>query len=190
VCEIPHSYKWHDSFLCVTWLNHVCGTVRWCVWRDSFIYMTCLNLCVWHTSFICVTCLVHLCDVPHSHAQIPSFMCVQLMSCTHIFDVHHSYVWHASFVCVTWLIQMCVTGLIQMCKSPTSFVCNSYLWCTSIICVTCLSHLQKYPHAHAEIPTCTCRHALIHVCAINTRDSFICVKCLMHTLIMSQSCVP
>jgi len=32
-----HSYVWHDSFICVTWLIHVCDLTHSCVWLDSFI---------------------------------------------------------------------------------------------------------------------------------------------------------
>jgi len=30
------SYAWLDSFMCVTWLIHVCDMTHSCVWRDSF----------------------------------------------------------------------------------------------------------------------------------------------------------
>jgi len=31
-----HSYVWHDSFIWVTWLVHMCGVTRSHVWHDSF----------------------------------------------------------------------------------------------------------------------------------------------------------
>jgi len=52
---VTRSYVWHDSFICVTWLIHMCvhhlGDV--------------------HGSFICVTWPIHLCFVRHE-----SFVCV------------------------------------------------------------------------------------------------------------------
>ena len=41
-CESP--YEWHDSFICVTWLVHMCAVT------DSY---------VWHDSLICVTWCIH-----------------------------------------------------------------------------------------------------------------------------------
>jgi len=57
------------SFICVTWLIHMCDMTH------SY---------VWHDSFICVTCLIHMCDMPHSHVWHASFACV-------IFLVHLTF---------------------------------------------------------------------------------------------------
>jgi len=43
-----HSYVWHDSCICVTWLIHMCDMTH------SY---------VWHDSFICVTWLIRMCDI-------------------------------------------------------------------------------------------------------------------------------
>jgi len=87
MCDMIHSYVcpayvyvWHDSFICVTGLIHMCD-------------MT--HSCVWHDSFICVTWLIHMrvmcmCDMIHSYV-CPVYV----------------YVWHDSFMCVTWLIRTC-----------------------------------------------------------------------------------
>jgi len=52
MCDMTHSYVWHDSFICVTWLIHMCDKTH------SY---------VWHDSFICVTWLIHMCDMTHSY---------------------------------------------------------------------------------------------------------------------------
>jgi len=36
VCDMTHSYVWHDSFICVTWLIHMCDMTHSYVWRDPF----------------------------------------------------------------------------------------------------------------------------------------------------------
>jgi len=51
VLAFRSSYLWHDSFMRVTWLIHVCATT---------------HSCVWHDSFMCVTWLIHACDMTHS----------------------------------------------------------------------------------------------------------------------------
>jgi len=37
---MTHSYVWHDSFICVTWLIHMCDVTHSYVWHDSFTYVT------------------------------------------------------------------------------------------------------------------------------------------------------
>ena len=74
---------WHDSFISVTWLIHMCDMTHSYVCHDSFICVTWLiHIYVWHDSIICVTWLIHMSDMTHS------------------------YVWHDSFICVTWLNHM------------------------------------------------------------------------------------
>ena len=69
---------WHDSFICVTRLIHMCDMTHSYVWH------------MWHDSFNSVTSLMQ-----------SSWWLI------HMFDTSHSYVWHDSFICVTWLIQQC-----------------------------------------------------------------------------------
>ena len=82
--DMTHSYVGHDSFICVTWLNH-------------------------HTSGVaittCVTCLIHMCDMTHSYVWHDSFICVTWL--IHLCDMTHSDVWRDSFKCVTWPIHTC-----------------------------------------------------------------------------------
>ena len=59
MCDMTHSYVWHDSFVCVTWLIHMCDMTH-----DSFICVTWL-VYVWHVSFICVPWLIHMCAMTH-----------------------------------------------------------------------------------------------------------------------------
>jgi len=70
---MTHSYVWHDSFICVTWLIFtkwrdilltklidMCDVTQSYVWHDSC-------LCVWHDSLICVRWIIDMCDVTHSY---------------------------------------------------------------------------------------------------------------------------
>jgi len=88
MCDMTHSYVWHDSFICVTWLIHMCD-------------MT-------HSYSLSATssaiCLIHMCDMTHSYVWHDSF--IRLVSDI-ICSLSYSYVWHDSFICVTWLIHMC-----------------------------------------------------------------------------------
>jgi len=54
MCDMTHSYVWHDSFICVTWPTHMCDMTHSYVWNDSLICMTrlwlALTICadLWH----------------------------------------------------------------------------------------------------------------------------------------------
>jgi len=70
MCDMTHSYVWHDLFIWVTWLTHICDMIcaTWPIhmcdmtylyeWHNSLIYAT---RYVRHDSFICLTqlCKVH-----------------------------------------------------------------------------------------------------------------------------------
>jgi len=93
MCDMTHSYAEYDSFMGVTWLNHVCHVThlltRWCIHRY------CWGSYVWHDSFISVTWLIHICDRTHS------------------------YVWHDASTGGTWLIDRFKTT--QSCVWHDSF---------------------------------------------------------------------
>jgi len=74
MCGMTHSYVWHDSFICVAWLIHMCGMTHSYVCHDSFIRVAWLiHMCamadirVRHNTFICVPWLIHMCAMTHSH---------------------------------------------------------------------------------------------------------------------------
>jgi len=67
------TYVWQDSFICVTWLVHMCDMTHAYVWHDSFMCLTWLvpkcdmtNSYVWHDSCICVTWIIHVCVMNRS----------------------------------------------------------------------------------------------------------------------------
>jgi len=92
---------WHDSFICVTRLIHMCDTTHSYAWHDSFIFVTWLiHMCdttysyVWHVSFIRVTePEFRKDDRPSScHSSYDSFTYVTRR--IHMCDMTHSYVRH------------------------------------------------------------------------------------------------
>ena len=86
-----HSHVKHDSFICVTWLIHMCDMTHPYVWHDSFTYLT-------------YTILVYEFNMTHLRVWLDVFIFVTWL--IHGFDRTISYVWHDSFTCVTWPIQM------------------------------------------------------------------------------------
>jgi len=104
MCDMTHSYVWHDSFMCVTWLIHVCNMTHSCapydiqprVWHVCVTWL--VHMCVMTRS--CVTWLVHMCDMTHSYERLDSFICVAWLA--HMCDMTRSYVWHDPFMCALW----------------------------------------------------------------------------------------
>ena len=94
MCDMTHSYVWHDSFICVTWLIHMCD-------------MT--HPYVWHDSFICVTYLIHMCATTRSqisylwtshgtHEWVMWHMCtshshIWISEVAHMNESWHTYEW-------------------------------------------------------------------------------------------------
>jgi len=86
MCDMTHSYVWHDSFICVTWLIHMCNMTDSYVRRDSFILS--------HDSFIRV--------VSHdSHNGVALEIWLFFWS-SFWSDITHSY----AFMCETCGIRM------------------------------------------------------------------------------------
>ena len=125
MCDMTHSYVWHDSFICVTWLIHMWDMTHRDVCHDSCICVA--------DSFICVTWRIHVRDLTHSNVRHDSFMCVIWLiyicamqpwrTCLHV---------RFGVICVAWLIYLCDIFLIlwiqtQFCKKD----------CTHIIVVYC-----------------------------------------------------
>jgi len=75
MCDMTHSYVWHDSSICVTWLIHMCDMTHPYMWHESFIRVTCSY--VWRDSCANVTWIIHVCDMTHA--------------------VTHPYGWHDVF---------------------------------------------------------------------------------------------
>jgi len=74
-CDVTHSYVWHDSLICATWLIHMCDTTHFYLCHGSFLCLTWhRNMCDmthsygWHDSFICVTWLIHVCAMTQEYA--------------------------------------------------------------------------------------------------------------------------
>ena len=153
---MAHSYVWHNWFICVTWLIHMCDMTHLYTWHDSFLYLTWLiHMCdmthshVWHDPFMYVTWLIHKCDMTHSHVTRLS-----------------SYVWRDSFVCVTWLIY--IRDVNDM------LICKRHIFHVMYIFEPCHSWIQLMRHVwHIDMCAMTQCHRQLHT----SRASFIRVTC-------------
>jgi len=177
VCDMTHSCVWHDSFICVTWLIHMCDMTNsyvcdmthscvWSVscsfvWHDSFgarhlekvvVRVTWLTY-VWHDSIICVRWLIHVCDMTHPCVWHDVFICVTWL--IHMCDMTHSY-------CVTWPIYICdmarfLDATHHLVKVFLSVTCLMYMWHDSFIRVTWLIYMCDMTYSfvwHGSLSRC------------------------------------
>jgi len=176
--DATYSYVWHHSFICVTWLVHMC---KWLtntcdlthVYKKIF-HVAQIHMCaacdmtqtlshVWRDWFICVTWPLHMCQVTHPYVWLDWFICVTWLN--HMCDVTHSYVWHDSDTRGIWLIHLCATWLIYI--NGSSRLRQS----TSAPSVTWRIHMSNMTQSH-----------VFH-------DSFICAIWRRNTSDMTNSCV-
>ena len=133
MCDVTHSYVWHDAFICVTWLIHMCDMT------PSY---------VWHDSLICATWLIHMCDITHSYVWHDSFMCVTRP--IHMCDMTHSYVWHD-----VWHVRQMhggVVSFIWMSHVPHMIEsCYTYECVTSHIWMSHISGTYERVTSHAHL---------------------------------------
>ena len=210
--EMTHPHVWHDSFICVTWLIHMCDmTPDICVtWL--------IHMCdVTHS---CVTWLTQTCDVTHSYVSI-IWNVIQRwrMGWLRLVGSLKSYVSFAKEPCKRddilqkrrmisrSLLIVATPYLIHMCDMT-----HLHMWCDSFVCVTC--HIESC-HTHTKSRVFGCCKVLqgvavcciyfplhlpsvpisvtllIHKCDMTHsyvwHDSFICVTWLIHMCDMTPS---
>ena len=76
--DLTHSYAWHDPFICVTWLIHMCDMTQ------SYVR---------HDWWVRVTWLIHMCDMAHLHVWHDS-------RCTSTCDVRAGWLRMHAYSCV------------------------------------------------------------------------------------------
>ena len=103
----------HNSFVCVTWLMHICDITYSYVWSETLYVQgvrvmshawVMTRLCEWDDLFACVTWLLtHY--MTNSYAWLDLFIRVTWL--IRMRDMTSSCAWHYLFVCVTWLTHIC-----------------------------------------------------------------------------------
>ena len=88
--HMTHSYVWHGSFICVTWLIRMCDRTHSYLWYDAFVCVKWpIHMCdttysyVWRGSFICVTWLIRLTHMYRSLLQKSPMHSIRMPDMTH-----------------------------------------------------------------------------------------------------------
>jgi len=127
---MTHSSVWHDSFMSVAWLIHLCDLIL----QENESYHRHDKWVMSHVTWMSHVArdMNEVCRTRHEWVMsqqenkfVPwsNRLWVCCSSSSYVCDTTHSYVWHDSFICVTWLIHMCD-------------MTHSYVWHDSFICVT------------------------------------------------------
>jgi len=134
MCEITHSFVWHDSF---TWAKRLIHSFAHK--RGAAVYV----MCDIHCSYVSnVAGLLNMCDISLSYVWHDLFICVTWLFYT--CDMTPSEVWHDSIKCVTWRIHSCgVKGGLQRIYRVT-WLLNR--WQVSFKCVTWLLRMYDVTH--------------------------------------------
>ena len=159
---MPHSYVWHDLFICVTWLIHMCDTTH-SLWSE--LSQQSARLCM----SMCVTRLIHACDIRYLFGWHASCVCVTWL--LHSCDMIHSYLWYDSSIMTGADLAICMHVYSDMCDMNNSYVChnvsihvtcligdmtNSSVWHDSFTCMIWL--IFHYDRSHrSNLLTCLCK---------------------------------
>jgi len=161
VGRIPvYSYVWHDSFMCVKWLIHICNMIHshtsgiiagvtWLIqrvtrlisyeWHDFWIHVTRLtSYDMIHFYVWCVLWLISMCDMNdlcmwyESLTYVARIMHLCNMSHSYVCVMCHSCVWRDSFICVVWYaLLICVTLVNRICEM-TLFIRAIPTYCNTL----------------------------------------------------------
>jgi len=162
ICDMTHSYVWHNAFICVTqhihiWhhsgvishINVLCHTYEWVMSHvneaNAPEYVTRCLIPMWHDSFICVTRHIHMrydasfiCDMmPYSYVMPHSYVTWLI----HIWHMTHSYVWHNTFI-----RDMTPHSYVTWCLIHTW--CLIRMWLDSFTYGTWLIHMCETTHSY------------------------------------------
>jgi len=158
MCDMTHSYVWHDSFLGVTWLIHMCDMTYSYVWYDS-----CPG--VWKIQKKSCSHFTYFCGKSRkNYAHNKSctyfyiFMGKKAKTCAW-FLVAHTLTYFWKF----WIIHICFIPLRRW------FLLKSHASCAQFL------------HAHHVFKTCSyvghdsfnCRICVIRMCDMCVRICFI-----------------
>jgi len=139
LCDMTHSSVWHDSFICVPWLIHMCA-MTWldthASWMRHEACVTWLRIkCVWHDSLACVQVW---------HDSFGMHTCQWVMP----HRIHNVTLWVMPRV--TWL-RWDMTHLSHVARDMTQRV-------TLRMCVTCLIDTCAFWMSHDSPESCRTRY--------------------------------
>jgi len=199
MCDMTHSYMWHDSFICVAWLIHICDMTHSFEWHDSFICMTFVvfvyifvHIYVWVMSHLLTIHVTHMNESCQTYGWVMSH--IWMSHVKHMDESCHTYEWVMSNIWmshVTLMNQSCHTHGWVMSHILTIHVtnmnqsCHTYGWVMSLIRVSHVpTHFATQGQTNVWNISFTRVTWLIHTCDMTYshvwHDSFTRVTWLIH----------
>jgi len=173
--DMTHSYVWHDSFICVTWLIHTCDMTHSHVWF-LLVHVNSLKHFVDHSTE--TSRYEALCDMINSLQHAATRCNTLLHTATHCNTLQHTAthcntLQHtATHTLLTILLKRhamkpCMIWLIHMCDMTHSLHCgtlqNTATYCKTIQ-YTATHYIKLFVHHSTEMPRyealCNMTHCL------------------------------
>ena len=190
MCDMTHSYAWHDSFVCVTWLilymwhnpfrRLKISAISSLITSAIFVFKWVL-LRLWMRDIVSTNELHHSCTtqihasywhltIDSKSTKNPRYQCA-ILTPSYVLD---------SFICVAWL-SICMTWFIHICDMTHSHVWHdpfrrlkifAISWliknARNFVSVSCVWLLHKCDTTHSYVRhgSFVCVTWLIHICDI------------------------
>jgi len=166
---------WHDSFICVTWLIHMCDMTHSYVWHDSFICVTWCHMMHSYTWMSHGTQMngSHVNESCHKYEFAMSHIGMSHVSHYHTEEVSNRYEFDRTQQlgnCNTRCNSYCSTRCNTHCNTHCSTHCNtpaqyrgvgSPIWLNAAT-GNCNTHEHIATHTAAHAATHTATHAATH----------------------------
>jgi len=134
MCDMTHSYVWHDLFTCVTWLIHMCDMTQSYVWHDS-IHSCHMTHCIHVTWLI----LKYVTKIELCRLSFETWLHLCHTHCTWHNSIHPRHVTHAEacdqnrtvtpfFLDMTHLLHLLHVINFPMYSCLTSFMSHDPFW--------------------------------------------------------------
>jgi len=133
MCDVTHSYVWHDSFICVTWLIRMCDATHSYICDTTHVTQTSCHTHERVTSHIkrshgtgLNNHVTHMNESCHTYEWVMTYQNRQIDVLCHTYESSDTSGWVMSHV---WMSH--VTHMNESCDTYVNESCHTYEWVMS-----------------------------------------------------------